>query len=293
MPNSTNVSIVNAFISSTSRASNESVHNFNVSFPNSLIKANPDNQGIKINVISFDMLNSMYNINSNNNSFQVIKNGTVFAIYYIDSGNYSVLTLRNWLNTALNGMISVTYNSAQNTFTYTCIDGSNIYKIKSVNAAAILGLTNNVLVVIPTSGYTGSYLNMENYNKLIIRTPNISFEVGSVENLLGGDIKISSILFWTSKQNVEPFREITYNNEDAGNSFCYNIFNHEINTINFQLTNERGDPVIDAPDYLLGLQFIVYQKDEDLMTGYMQSMLQYIKDIYFVMLWFMEYFEII
>ena len=293
MPNFTNVSIVNAFISSAARPSNETTYNFNVSFPNNLIKANPENQGIKINVISFDMLNAMYNINSNNNCFQVYKNGTLFATYYIDSGNYSVLTLRNWLNTALAGFITVTYNTAQNTFTYTSTDAANTYKIKSINTAAILGLSNNIQLTIPTTGYTGTYVNMVNYNKLIIRTPNISYEVGSVENLLGGEMKISSILFWASKQNVEPFREITYNNEDAGNSFCYNIFNHEINTINFQLTNEKGEFITDAPDYLLGLQFIVYQRDEDLQTAYIQSMLQYIKDIYFVMLWFMEYFNII
>jgi len=293
MPNLTNVSIVNAFISSAARDASDTIYNFNVSFPNGLIKANPDNQGIKINVISFDMLNTMYNINSNNNSFQLYKKDTLFGTYYIDSGNYSVLTLKNWLNTTLNGMINVSYNTAQNTFTYTNVNGANTYKLKSINAASILGLVNNTQITIPTTGYTGTYVNMVNYNKLIIRTPNISYEVGSVENLLGGDIKISSILFWQSKQNIEPFREITYNNEDAGNSFCYNIFNHEINTINFQLTNEKGNFITDAPDYLLGLQFIIYQKDEDLMTGYVQSMLQYIKDIYFVMLWFMEYFNII
>jgi len=293
MPNFTNVSIVNAFISSAARPDNENTYNFNVSFPNNLIKANPENQGIKINVISFDMLNAMYNINSNNNCFQVYKNGTLFATYYIDSGNYSVLSLRNWLNTALAGFITVIYNTAQNTFTYTSTDAANTYKIRSINTAAILGLSNNIQLTIPITGYTGSYVNMVNFNKLIIRTPNISYEVGSVENLLGGEMKISSILFWVSKQNVEPFREITYNNEDAGNSFCYNIFNHEINNINFQLTNEKGEFITDAPDYLLGLQFIVYQRDEDLQTAYIQSMLQYIKDIYFVMLWFMEYFNII
>jgi hypothetical protein len=239
------------------------------------------------------MLNTMYNINSKNNCFKIFKNNVLLNTYYIDSGNYSVLTLKNWINTTLNGLISVSYNSAQNTFTYTRIDGLNTYEIQSVNSAGILGLTNNVKVVIPSTGYTGSYVNMVNFNKLILRTPNISYEVGSVENLLGGDMKISSIMFWISKQNIEPFSEITYNNEDAGNSFCYNIFNHKINSINFQLTNEKGDFITDAPDYLLGLQFIVYQKDEDLMTGYTQSMLQYIKDIYFLMLWFMEFFNII
>ena len=113
---------INTFISSVNRPINEDIYDTVIEFPDDTISCN-DTEYISINVISFDMLNTMYNINSNNNTFNLlifndsdILQNTI--IFNIPEGNYSVLTLKNWLLSSLQSYINISYNSAQNTFTF-------------------------------------------------------------------------------------------------------------------------------------------------------------------------------
>jgi len=57
------------YVSSKNRQSTEDINNFNVFLTNQLYIGK--NQGLNVSVVGFSMLNSMYNVNSNNNNFQL------------------------------------------------------------------------------------------------------------------------------------------------------------------------------------------------------------------------------
>ena len=65
--------VYNVFINSTNRSPLENSYDFNLFFDNNEIVIG-ENEGINVNVVSFSMLNSMYNVNqySSNNTFILI-----------------------------------------------------------------------------------------------------------------------------------------------------------------------------------------------------------------------------
>lgn len=287
--------IINAFISSANRNVGESVYDFTVELPlDNILKCN-DNEYIVMNVVSFDMLNTMYNINSNNNKFSVsIYNSIdVFQstnIYYIPSGNYSVISLRSMLISLLQPFINVVYNNAQNTFTFTkVINDTNKYYLIPNTAGAFVGLANSTINLIPTTGLQTTYINLVNYKKIILRTQNINYYSNNIENVNTSTSKLtfSDILFWKSKQDIEPFRNISYSNEDAGNSFNLTLQDKQLSSIRLQLKNEYGDFITDAPDYLLVIQFSIHEKKE-LLRKTIMTMAQNVRDIWVAILWVME-----
>ncbi len=66
--------VYNLFINSANRAKSDNSYNFSIYFDNEEILVNP-NEGMNVNVVSFSMLNSMYNVNkyTNNNTFSLVK----------------------------------------------------------------------------------------------------------------------------------------------------------------------------------------------------------------------------
>ena len=87
--------VYNVFINSVNRSPLEHSYDFNLFFDNNEIVIG-ENEGINVNVVSFSMLNSMYNVNqySSNNTFILISslgNSTITIPY----GNYYVYTFLN------------------------------------------------------------------------------------------------------------------------------------------------------------------------------------------------------
>lgn len=274
----------NIFINSKNRQENESVSNFIVNFQTAGIVAN-ESEYISINVISFDMMNAMYNVNSitGNNTFILTIDNTD---YYktIPYGNYDVFSFRDVLKTLLSGVINVEYNTAQNTYTFTKIINNNSnYFISPLKAYKLFGFTGKTQII----SYTGGFINMVNYNKIILRAGNINFEYFTYENIRqpeGLFVENSDIIFWISKQDVEPFKMISYNNEDASKSFHYNIYNKELDSVELKLTNENNEEIIDAPDFLLGLQIIIHDRNQDILTNTSIKILDVLSEIKMIIL---------
>jgi hypothetical protein len=67
--------VFNIYINSANRSSMDKSYDFNIYFNNDEIHVNP-NEGVNINVVSFSLLNSMYNINefTENNKFKNTRN---------------------------------------------------------------------------------------------------------------------------------------------------------------------------------------------------------------------------
>lgn len=292
--------IFNIFISSANRTPGDFPYDFSVYFDNDEIIVS-QNEAVNVNVVSFSLLNSMYNVNkySGNNKFGITNNtlqtSTSITIPY---GNYNVYTLLNELNTALSGQIKVSYNAATNTYTYANYNAVS-YTLNPMNCKKLLGLLAPItlepatITVIsltqsttePTT-ITSSYINMVDYQQIILRCPTLVFENCSMDNIQDKDnfIAVSDILYWVNKQDVEPFKMINYRNEDCGTCYSYNVVNKNFNVLKFKLVNEFNNPIYDAPDFLIQLQITVYDKDNSYFKEVAIQALKLLNDIYYTLL---------
>ena len=81
---------ITSFISSKNRQTQENVYDFTIDYPDNILLCR-QNEYMELNILSFDMANTMYNINGNNNSFEIITNGTAVSLN-IPAGNYNIKT---------------------------------------------------------------------------------------------------------------------------------------------------------------------------------------------------------
>lgn len=280
----------NLYINSSNRSKQENPYNFSIFINDDEILASP-NQVLNVNVAGFYMINSMYNVNSNsgNNTFELEKqelDGTTIStdIITIPFGNYSFFTLKEQLNQLLTSKISIRYNIATNTYTYTNIDNLHKYFITPHLCSKFLGLLSKTEIL--TTGTTGTYINMINYSQIILKCPSLSFEKSSLDNIKGKDnfLTVGDILFTVNKQDVEPFRSIYYNNIDGSTVFSYNIMNTQINNLTFMLVNENDEYIYDAPDYFLHLQVSIIEKNEPYFKEILFQILTTLNDIQFAIL---------
>ena len=166
--------VYNIFINSANRSSTDKSYDFSVFFDNDEILVN-NNEGVNVNIASFSLLNSMYNVNKHtkNNTFLLHNDfldlNTTFTIPY---GNYNVYTLLNQLNILLAGIINISYNVATNTYTYTNLT-IIAYSIIPLNCSKLLGLLETTSISI--IGTISSYVNMVNYQQVILRCPTLVF----------------------------------------------------------------------------------------------------------------------
>ena len=277
--------VYNIFINSANRAPNDKSYDFTVFFDNDEILVN-SNEGVNVNVSSFSLLNSMYNINqyTKNNTFLLINNTTsTTTTVTIPYGNYNVYTFLNQLNILLSGIITISYNIATNTYTYTNITTAS-YSINPLTCNKLLGFST--ITLISTIGTISSYVNMVNYQQVILRCPTLVFESNSMDNIQDKNnfIAVSDILYWINKQDVEPFKMINYKNEDCSTLYSYNVVNRSFSYFNFKLVNEFNQYIYDAPDCLLQLQITVYDKDNTYFKEATIQLLKLLNDIYFTIL---------
>ena len=254
---------ITSFINSANRQSTEDVYNFTADFQDGVLTCK-DNEYIEINVLSFDMPNNMYNIDSTNNQFQ-IKDGENYINKTIPQGNYNVKTFLKILQEIITEHIIVKYNEAQNTYTFqadttqTGITDAS-YKFKSINIGGLLNINNDVDNDITQAGFTTGLVNLVNFNKVMVKTKNISYYYSNLQNLTTNKQVLNDVIFWKSKTDVEPYAILKYNNEDGGNSFNYKIEDRQINSIIFELKNEKDEYILNAPEYLMVIQFNFYEK---------------------------------
>ena len=282
--------VFNIYINSANRNSVDKSYDFNIYFDNDEININP-NEGVNVNVVSFSLLNSMYNVNqyTGNNSFILLQNGSTNTTITIPYGNYSVYSFMDKLNELLSNKIKVSYNIATNTYTYTNVSVGTLSIIPQ-NCNKLLGL--NDTTSISSSGTISGYVNMVNYQQVILRCPTFVFENCAMDNIQDKNnfIAVSDILYWINKQDVEPFKMINYKNEDCSTVYSYNVLNTSFMTLNFKLVNEYNQPILDAPDCLLQLQISVFDKDNNYFKEAMLQALKLLNEIYFTVLNLVSFF---
>jgi hypothetical protein len=261
---------ITSFIHSKNRVASDKVYDFVVDYPDGIISCR-DNEYIELNVVSFDMLNNMYNINSTNNCLKVNE-----TLTYIPYGNYSVKTFRTILLTLLPIGTTILYNEAQNTYTFT---GTGT--IQPITMGALIGLTNDIQV--PIDNLTTGLINLSSFSKIILRTQGITYYQSNLENLqvTTSNLQLfSDIIFWKNKQDIEPFKIIAYNNEDGGNNFCLEVQDKMIFRLQFQLKNEKNEFIEDVPDWMAVIQYNIYERQDDVMKLTLISLLKLLNDFY-------------
>lgn len=256
---------ITSFINSANRQNTDEIYNFVVDYPDDILNCK-ENEFIEINVLSFDMPNNMYNIDSSNNNFEIYDvANTNYINKIIPSGNYNVKTFLKILQQIITEHILITYNEAQNTYSFRpdtsqsgITDAS--YKFKSINIGGLLNINNDVDYDIITSGFTTGLVNLVNFNKVMVKTKNISYYYSNLQNLTTNKQVLNDVIFWKSKNDIEPYQILKYNNEDGGNSFNYKIEDKQINSIIFELKNEKDEFILNAPEFLMVIQFNFYEK---------------------------------
>ena len=282
--------VFNLYINSANRSETERPYDFTVFFDNEEIVINP-NDGVNVNVASFSLLNSMYNVNKHtgNNVFEVYVNGVKVRTVVLPFGNYDVYTFMEQLNISLANLITVSYNTATNTYTYTSfVEG--FCEIKPLECNKLLGFKETTAISL--TGTLSGYVNMVNYQQIILRCPSLVFESCSLDNIQDKKnfFSISDFLYWVNKQDVEPFKMVNYKNDDCGTVYSYNVANRKFNTLNFKLVNEFNEFIYDAPDFLLQLQITVFDKDNAYFKEASLQVLKLLNDIYFILLNFISLF---
>lgn len=276
---------ITSFIKSSNRSQNDTAYNFSVDFTDGVLTCD-NNEYMELNVLSFDMINTMYNINNSNNQF-IIRRGTTDTTYTIPEGNYSVKTFLSQLQTLTNDPhITMEYNIAQNTYRLHKNGTSQLHYLIPSKIWSLINLLPTTIYEITTTGLTTGFINLVNYSKIILRTEGINYYYSNLENY--GTNKnistLSNIIFWKTKSDVEPFAVLKYNNEDGGNSFSYKIENKEINNISFLLKNENNEFITDAPDYMVAIQFNFYRIPDDIVKVNIISINKIINDIYNILI---------
>jgi hypothetical protein len=280
---------ITSFIKSSNRATNEKPYSFSIDYPDGILTCGAG-EYMEINVISFDMINTMYNINNNNNQF-ILRRGTTYTTYTIPEGNYSVKTFMAMMSGLMNDPhITITYNTAQNTYTFTKKAGiTQLHYIIPSKIWGIINLLPTIEYNIPTTGLTTGYVNLVNYSKIILRTEGVNYFYSNIENFGNpNNSTLSNIIFWKTKSDIEPFALLSYNNEDGGNSFCYKVENKEINNLTLKLMNENNELITDAPDYLVVLQFNFYKQDDNTIKTTIISINRILNEIYASMIYGMK-----
>lgn len=282
---------ITSFIKSSNRRSNETAYNLSIDYPDGILTCN-SNEYIEINVVSFDMINTMYNIYSSNNQF-IIRRGTTDTTYTIPEGNYSVKTFMATMIGLINDPhITVEYNTAQNTYRLHKNGTSQLHYLIPNKIWGLINLIPTIPYEIPTAsagtGLTTGYVNLVNYSKIILRTEGVNYYYSNLEGYNNNKSSLSNIIFWKTKSDVEPFALLSYSNEDGGNSFCHKVENKEINSLTLQLVNENNEPIYDAPDYLIVLQYNFYKIDDLSIKTNIIAINKVLNEIYNTLIYFMK-----
>jgi hypothetical protein len=267
------------YISSKNRGLNENIYDFNVILNNPIIVNR--NQGINISVVGFSMLNTDYNLRGLSfylNQYNLDGSYIIRFIYDIPDGNYSYLTLMNFLNNdvELKQFIKIEYVKERNVFKFIKIDNTKKYYIDPLNCNKILGFEEETEIL--STGTEGNYINLTNYSHIIIKSNNILFEDNTQDNINNIEMGNSSILFMIDKQDIPPFQLISYRNHDKSDNYSYNISNRQISAIDLHLYNEKGEVLINADNYFITLKIVIFNKEE------VQSQIPFLEDIRFLLM---------
>lgn len=250
--------IYNYYINTSNKDRDDTNFNFNYRLPNNF-HIN-ENQKAHFKLISFSMMNSMLNISEThkNNKFKVNFDNEDFIITIAD-GNYSVLTLRDTINTILGNEpyllpLALNYEKTTNKYYWIMNDSCSFYPM---NMKLILGFNNeSYSLTTGTNRYGETFVNLLPYTKILITTNNLVFNPSTDNNLVrdySSNEGINEIIAYIDKDEP-PFTTLKYENL-IDNKFL--IANKNFSYVNFNIMNEYKEAIRDCPNCFIHFQIII------------------------------------
>jgi hypothetical protein len=286
---------INIYINSKNRDPSETISNFTVRIPQNLLRLQ-QNEYFTLNVNGFYCYNSWYNcIDGFNNEFQIIiKNSDdeIFEIYKynLNDGNPNVNDVKTNLNTLLVNKINVTYDKTRNKFIFkrtlpVSTDYHRMY-LKIINSEDFLGFyknDRNVEILLPylQNLYSNSVVNILGDEAVIIKINGDCILAGNTVDNFGTETYEPSNIIFMKPIDVPSNGLLEYNNEDGGDSFQYRLANVEqITWFTLTVYNQDDELIPNFSDYILLLQFIRHKTEEGKLEIILNSLLDYVKQIY-------------
>ena len=249
-----------------------------------------------LNVNGFYCYNSWFNcIDGFNNEFQIIIKYISDEIvetynYKLNDGNPSVNDVKTNLNNLLLNKVNVTYDKQRNKFIFkrslAVSTQNNSMYLKIVNSEDFLGFyksDRNEEILLPylQNVYSNNIINILGDEAIIIKINGDCILAGNTVDNFGTETYEPSNIIFMKPIDVPSNGLLKYNNEDGGDSFHYRLANVEqITWFTLTVYNQDNELIPNFSDYILLLQFIRHKTEEGKVEILLNSLLDYVKQIY-------------
>ncbi len=286
---------INIYINSKNRDSSKSISNFTVRIPQNLLRLS-QGEYFTLNVNGFYCYNSWFNcIDNFNNEFHIIikniDNEVIETyIYKLNDGNPNVNDVKSNLNNLLLNKVNVTYDKQRNKFIFkrTLPVSTQQYRmyLKIINSEDFLGFyksDRDIEILLPylQNVFSNNIVNILGDEAIIIKINGDCILAGNTVDNFGTDTYEPSNIIFMKPIDVPSNGLLSYNNEDGGDSFQYRLANVEqITWFTLTVYNQDSELIPNFSDYILLLQFIRHKTEEGKVEILLNSLLDYVKQIY-------------
>ena len=286
---------INIYINSKNRDLSEKISNFTVRIPQNLLRLS-QGEYFTLNVNGFYCYNSWFNcIDGFNNEFQlIIKNINDEIVetynYKLNDGNPNVNDVKSNLNGLLINKVLVSYDKQRNKFIFkrslpVSTQNYTMY-LKIINSEDFLGFyksDRNIEILLPylQNVFSNNIINILGDEAIIIKINGDCILAGNTVDNFGTETYEPSNIIFMKPIDVPSNGLLEYNNEDGGDSFQYRLANVEqITWFTLSVYNQDDELIPNFSDYILLLQFIRHKTEEEKVEILLNSLLDYVKQIY-------------
>ena len=286
---------INIYINSKNRDLSEQISNFTVRIPQNLLRLS-QGEYFTLNVNGFYCYNSWFNcIDNFNNEFHIIikniENQVIETyIYKLNDGNPNVNDVKTNLNNLLLNKVNITYDKQRNKFIFkrTLPVSTQQYRmyLKIINSEDFLGFyksDRDIEIFLPylQNVYSNNIINILGDEAIIIKINGDCILAGNTVDNFGTETYEPSNIIFMKPIDVPSNGLLKYNNEDGGDSFHYRLANVEqITWFTLTVYNQDNELIPNFSDYILLLQFIRHKTEEGKLEILLNSLLDYVKQIY-------------
>jgi hypothetical protein len=286
---------INIYINSKNRDLSERISNFTVRIPQNLLRLS-QGEYFTLNVNGFYCYNSWFNcIDGFNNEFQlIIKNINDEIVetynYKLNDGNPNVNDVKSNLNGLLINKVLVSYDKQRNKFIFkrslpVSTQNYTMY-LKIINSEDFLGFyksDRNIEILLPylQNVFSNNIINILGDEAIIIKINGDCILAGNTVDNFGTETYEPSNIIFMKPIDVPSNGLLKYNNEDGGDSFQYRLANVEqITWFTLSVYNQDDELIPNFSDYILLLQFIRHKTEEGKVEILLNTLVDYVKQIY-------------
>jgi hypothetical protein len=289
---------INIYINSKNRDLNEQISNFTVRIPQNLLRLE-HGEYFTLNVNGFYCYNSWFNcIDGFNNDFQIViknnNNETIQTIHYkLNDGNPNVNDVKSNMNSLLLNKVLVSYDKQRNKFLFkrtlpVSTENYTMY-LRVINCEDFLGFyksdrNKDILLPYSENVFSNNTINIIGDEAIIIKINGDCILAGNTVDNFGTETFEPSKIIFMKPIDVPSNGLLQYNNDDGGDSFQYRLANVEqITWFTLTVHNQDDEIIPNFSDYILLLQFIRHKTEDGKIESLLNTLIDYVKQIYLLM----------